>query len=87
MRLLGAEEANDFPLSPSLLFVIFIILDQSQSQGVTERCGLPWLINSALVHVQCTCMSPNTGGSGMVATCGVSANQYSCAHKSKINFG
>jgi hypothetical protein len=52
MRLLGADEANDFPLSRSLLFVIFIILDQSRSQGVTERCRLSWLTNSALVHVQ-----------------------------------
>jgi hypothetical protein len=48
MRLLGADEANDVPLSRSLLFVIFII-DQSHSHGVTERCNLSWLTNSTLV--------------------------------------
>jgi hypothetical protein len=30
-------------------------------------------------------MSPNTGGGG--GGCGVSANEYSCAHGAQINFG
>ncbi len=31
-------------------------------------------------------MSTNAGG-GVVAACGVSANEYSCAHEAQINFG
>ncbi len=37
-------------------------------QGVTMRCRLSWLTNSAPSY-----MSPNAG-------CWVSANEYSCAH-------
>ncbi len=40
-------------------------------QGVTKRCRLSWLIN----------VSPNVGG----WVCGVSANEYSCAHGAQIN--
>jgi hypothetical protein len=39
-------------------------------QGVTKRCRLSWLTNSALVEPKC-------GGRG--GSCGVSANEYSCA--------
>ncbi len=49
------------------------------SQGVTERCRLSWLTNSCLVQY----MSPTAGGGG---GCGVSANEYSCAHLAQINF-
>ncbi len=48
-------------------------------QGVTRRCRLPWPTNSALVS-----MSQNGGRWG---SCGVSANEYSCAHGAQINFG
>jgi hypothetical protein len=46
------------------------------SQGFTKRC-LSWLTNCALVY------EPKGGGGG----CGVSANEYSCAHEAQINFG
>jgi hypothetical protein len=39
---------------------------------VTIRCRLSWLTNSALVHI----WAPIRGREG----CGVSANEYSCAH-------
>jgi hypothetical protein len=42
------------------------------NQGVTKRCRLSWLTNSAFVYEQ-----PNAGGDG--GSCGVSANEYSCA--------
>ncbi len=47
-------------------------------QGVKKRCRLSWLTNSALVY------EPKCGGGG---GCGVSANEYSCAHGAQINFG
>ncbi len=47
-------------------------------QGVTKRCRLSWLTNSALV------CEPKCGGEG--GCCGVSANDYSCAHGAQINF-
>jgi hypothetical protein len=46
--------------------------------GVAKRCRLSWLTNSALIY-----MSPNAGEGG---SCGVSANEYSCAHGAHINF-
>ncbi len=46
-------------------------------QGVSKRCRLSWLTNSALVY------EPKCGG----WICGVSANEYSCAHGAQINFG
>ncbi len=52
---------------------------EEEELGVTNRCRLFWLTNSALVY-----MSPNAGGWGF---CGVSANEYSCAHGAQINFG
>ena len=45
--------------------------------GVTKRCRLSWLTNSALVY------EPNCGGRG---SCRVSANEYSCAHGAQIDF-
>ncbi len=42
-------------------------------QGVTKRCRLFWLTNSAQ-------MSPNAAGGG---SCGVSANEYSCTQEPK----
>jgi hypothetical protein len=47
------------------------------NQEVTKRCR--WLINSALVY------EPKSGGEG--GSCGVSANEDSCAHGAQINFG
>ncbi len=44
----------------------------SKSQGVTKR-----LTNSALVY------KPKCGGEGV---CGASANKYSCAHGTQINY-
>ncbi len=49
-------------------------------QGVTKRCRLSWLTNSALVY-ESKCGGRGGGG------CGVSANEYSCAHEAQINFG
>jgi hypothetical protein len=46
------------------------------NQEVTKRCRLSWLTNSALVYAQMR-----------VKDCGVSANEYSCAHGAQINFG
>ncbi len=48
-------------------------------QGVKKRCRLSWLTNSALVY------EPNCEGRGW--GCGVSANEYNCAHGAQINFG
>ncbi len=47
-------------------------------QEVAKRCRLSWLINSALVN------EPKRGRRG---GCGVSANEFSCAHGAEINFG
>ncbi len=47
--------------------------------GVTKRCRLSWLTNSAIVY------EPKCGGVGL--GCGVSANEYSCAHRPQIKFG
>ncbi len=43
--------------------------------GVTKRCRLSWLTNSALLY------EPKCGGGGG------SANEDSCAHGAEINFG
>jgi hypothetical protein len=48
-------------------------------QGVTKRCRLSWLTNSALVY------ESNCGG--WLWSSVVSANEYSCAHEAQINFG
>ncbi len=47
-------------------------------QGVTKKCRLPWLTNSALVY------EPKCGGRG--ESCGVSTNEYICTHEAQINF-
>jgi hypothetical protein len=51
------------------------------SQGVTKRCRLSWLTNSALV------CEPKRGGGG--GSCVVSANGYGCTVHTgaQINFG
>jgi hypothetical protein len=51
-----------------------------KTQGVTERCRLSWLTNSALVY-EPKCVERGKGGG-----CGVSANEYSCAHGAQIKF-
>ncbi len=67
-----------------LLYDVFQIiygifpLKKHAKQGVTKRCRLSWLTNSALVY------EPKCGGGG---GCGVSANEYSCAHGAQIIFG
>jgi hypothetical protein len=43
----------------------------TKSRGVTKRCRLSWLTNSALVH------EPKCRGE--TTSCGVPANEYSCA--------
>ncbi len=45
-----------------------------KSQGVTKRCRLCWLTNSAIVY------EPKCGGGGKL-----SASEYSCAHGAQIN--
>jgi hypothetical protein len=47
----------------------------SYTQGVTKRCRLSWLTNSALVY------EPKCWGGG--EGCGVSANKHSSAQDSK----
>ncbi len=44
------------------------------TQGITKRCPLSWLTNSALPY------EPKCGGRG---SCGVSANEYSCTQEPK----
>ncbi len=46
----------------------------SGKQGITKRCRLSWLTNSALVY------EPKCGERG---SCGVSANEYSCTQEPK----
>jgi hypothetical protein len=48
-----------------------------QHQGVTKKCRLSWLTNSALVY------EPKWGGAGLRGP----TNRYSCAHGAQINFG
>jgi hypothetical protein len=73
-----------FHMSPLIAFVTFkfkiMKLSLRLVQGVKKKCRLSLLTNSALVYEsQCGGM----GGGG----CGVSANEYSCAHGAQINFG
>ncbi len=56
-----------------------IVLTRVLKPGVTKRCRLSWLTNSALVF------EPKCGRGG--GGCGVSANEYSCAHRAQINLG
>jgi hypothetical protein len=60
------------------LNVLWILLSTyiAQDHGFAKSCRLSWLTNSALVY------EPKCGGS-----CGVSANEHSCAHGAQINFG
>jgi hypothetical protein len=49
-------------------------------KGVTKRCRLSLLTNSALLY------EPKCGGRGG-GNCGVSAIEYSCTQEPRINFG
>jgi hypothetical protein len=51
---------------------------QLYSLAETPQLPLSWLTNSALVYVE-----PKCGR----RSCGVSANEYSCAHGAQINLG
>jgi hypothetical protein len=73
-----------------------IISGVCSRQGVTKRCRLSWLTNSALVYEpKMPKTAPRTlflsfavynlRGEG-VGGCGVSANEYSCANGAQINF-
>ncbi len=53
----------------------------TKHQVVTKRCCLSWLTISALVY------EPKCGSRGVGVGCGVSANEYSCAHGAQINVG
>jgi hypothetical protein len=57
------------------IFAVFC----NKKQGVIKRCRLSRLTNGALVY------EPKCGGRGG-GGCGVSANEYSCAHGAQINF-
>ncbi len=59
--------------------IVFTKIIKEEKTGVTKRCRLSWLTDSALVY------KPKCGGEG--AFCGASANEYSCAHEAQINFG
>jgi hypothetical protein len=55
------------------LVAVFLVPDRLHpSPGSHKRCRLSWLTNSALVYEP---------------ICGVSSNEYSCAHGAQINFG
>ncbi len=58
--------------------LVFCVNYNPSTQGVTKRCRLSWLNNSAFVY------EPKCGGGG---GCGVPANEYSCAHRAQINLG
>ncbi len=55
----------------------YLLIYCKGAQGLIIRCHLSWLTNSALVY------EPKSGGCG----CGVSVNEYSCAHGLQIKFG
>jgi hypothetical protein len=57
----------------SQVIVLLIPKPYPGGQGVTKKCRLSWLTNSALVY------EPKCGGGG----CRVSANEYSCTQKPK----
>jgi hypothetical protein len=61
------------PLSPSLWSVPTCPSKNWELLGVTKRCHLSWLTNSALVLY-------DAGEGGGSCGCGVSANEYSCLH-------
>ncbi len=62
---------------PATLFPLLVYNSLQNSQGVTKRCRLSLLTNSAFViRVQMR----GEGARGGVPSCGVSANEYSCAH-------
>ncbi len=66
----------------SVYYIIFFIhFTVSAKQGITERCRLSWLTNSTLVY------EPIAQVLGVGGSCGVSANEYSCAHGAQKNFG
>ncbi len=54
----------------------------ASSVGVTKRCRLPWLTNSALVYA-----SPNTRGWGVAGSQPMSNAVYITWHGAQINFG
>ncbi len=54
----------------------------ASDQGVTKRCRLFWLTNSALVYT-----SPNAGGWGAAETKPVSKAVHITWHGAQINFG
>ncbi len=55
------------------------LLPKYCNQGVTKRCRLSFLTNSALVY-EPKCRGRREG-------CGVSANEHSCVHGAQKNFG
>ncbi len=64
-------------------------MTNSCTQGVTKRCRLSLLTNSALVYESKCDICVGIGGWGG-GGCGVSANEYSCAYHvsgAQINFG
>jgi hypothetical protein len=56
-------------------FVEIVTNRNTRMQGVTKRCRLSWLTNSALVY-----MSPNAGAGGRIA---VSVNEFYCTQEPK----
>jgi hypothetical protein len=82
-KLIGRKKSKAVFLVPKMsikavLCTTFnLVLNVDFVQGVIKRCRLSWLTNSALVY------EPKCGRGG----CGVSANEYSCAHGAQIKFG
>jgi hypothetical protein len=63
----------------SLILLRYPPFRRVETRGVTEKCLLSWLTNSALVY-EPKCVG---GGGG----CWVSAKEYCCANGAQINFG
>jgi hypothetical protein len=76
------------PYFPIVHFILLLFYTYSacgvcylQNRGVRKRCRQSWLTNSALVY------EPMQLCGNVEGLCGVSANEYSCAHGAQINFG
>jgi hypothetical protein len=61
------------------LYNFMVVSSFSKHRGVTKRCRLSLMTNSALVY------KPKCGVEGGVA--GVLAKEYGCPHGAQINFG
>jgi hypothetical protein len=73
----GGKEITSILADKYCIILINEAID-TVNAGVTRKCRLSWLTNSALVY------EPKWGGGGGYR---FSANEYGCAHGAQINFG